>query len=258
MDTPRPAIFVISLARSSRRRATMAAALEKLSLPFSFFDAVDGSQIDLASSPDYNGTLRRLVAGRDLTQGEFGCLLSHRALLEKIAAEKIPRALILEDDAILSPELPAVLDALMRQDWDVVRFLARPKTARESVKVRDIGNGFSMTRVFGTPGGAYGYLVTDRAAARLAEFMQVNWQPNDTLLGQSWRTGLDVFGVLPAPVRADDEIESTIGDERFRKSKESLNGWEKISHPAARAAFKIWENAGKHSAWRAQKRRDRA
>jgi glycosyl transferase family 25 len=245
-----PAIFIISLKHSAERRALMTARLNELKLPHAFFDAVDGAALDPDTSPDYDGLRRRLFFGRDLTRGEIGCTLSHRAVLQKIVDENIPHALILEDDARMKDDLPGVLSALMAdKNWDMVRFLGRPKTLRDMRDIRPLCGPYSLTRAFGTPGGAYAYLVTRDAAARLLPFMQRNWQPNDMILGQTWRTGLDVYAVSPAAIWADDDIESTIGEERNRKSKDSLRGWEKIAHYPVRAAFKLWENAGKRAAW---------
>jgi glycosyl transferase family 25 len=253
MGSKQPAIFVISLPRSGERRRIMTARLLQLGLSFTFFDAVDGSTLDPDTLPDYDGRRRRLFFGRDLTKGELGCTLSHRAVLQKIVDENIPAALILEDDARVKDDLPAVLAALMQKGgWDMVRFLGRPKTLRDMAGIGPLCDPYVLTRAFGTPGGAYAYLVTKDAAARLLPFMRRNWQPNDMILGQTWRTGLNAVSVRPAAIWADDDIESTIGDERFRKSKDSLRGWERIVHPFARAGFKVWENIGKRAAWTSQ------
>ena len=91
--------------------------------------------------------------------------------------------------------------------------------------------------------------MTPKAASRLVEFMKRNWQPNDILLGQTWRTGLNVCAVSPSPIRADMETESTIGNTRFHKKEKTLKSWEKAAYPFTRAAYKLWENAGKRWVW---------
>lgn len=254
-----PPAIVISLPQSAARRAIMARALDGLGMPYAFFDGINGYALDPDTLPDYAGLRRRLFFGRDLTPGEIGCTLSHRAVLRKIVDENIPVALVLEDDARLADDLPDVLRALMKRGgWDMVRFLGRPKTLKAMRDVGPLTGKYALTRAYGTPGGAYAYLVTRKAAAALLPFMQKNWQPNDMILGQTWRTRLDVYAVRPAAIVADDDIDSTIGDERNRKSKDSLRGWEKIAHPFTRSAFKLWENAGKFFAWRSMRRKDRA
>lgn len=248
-------IFVISLKDSSARRAAISGALAGLGLDFEFFDAVDGRGFDLSALPEYDGFRRRLFFGRDLTPAEMGCTLSHRAVMRKMVDEDIPRALILEDDALLSPDLPEVLKAIeaLGGGWDMVRFLGRPKTLKASRRVRHLTGRYELTRAFGTPGGAYGYVLTKNAAARMLPFLEKNWQPSDVLLGQTWRTGLNVYAVRPSPVIADDDVPSTIGDERFRKTKNR-----NPLYLLVRMGYKMWENAGKRRSWARDLVRDRA
>jgi glycosyl transferase family 25 len=250
MKTELPPTIVINLKRSTARRMVIAQALDALQMPFSFFDAVDGRALDLATLQDYARVKRRLFSGRDMTAGEMGCVLSHRGVMRMIVEQDIPYALVLEDDAQLAPDLPEVLHALMETSvqWDMIRFLSRPKVYKNSRVIMPLVGPYELTRVFATPGGAYGYLLTKEAAARLLPFMEKNWQPNDILLGQTWRTGLNIYGVRPSPIVPNGEIESTIGDARFVKKTE-LSGWMRAAYPFTRAGFRLWETAGKYRAW---------
>jgi glycosyl transferase, family 25 len=244
-----PRVLVISLASSVQRRAVIGRRLDELGLDYEFFDGVDGRALDLSALPDYDGRRRRLFFGKDLTPGEVGCLLSHRAVYRRVAHENAP-VLVLEDDAILSDDVPVVLSAIMKQEktWDVVRFLDSEKTLKKKKIIADLGGGYALAKVYGTPGGAYATLLSAKAAARLASLMIRNWQPGDILLGQSWRTGLKVLAVAPSPISADDVVPSTIGAVRFEKTK-ALQGWEKTAYPATRMAYKLWQAAGKTWDW---------
>ena len=105
--------------------------------------------------------------------------------------------------------------------------------------------GFTLCRLFGTPGGAYGYVLSRRAAERLVRTGRVMWMPIDTHQGQTWKHGLRVRALTPPPVRFDNEVPSTIGDERFDKFRR-LQGWERAAFPLTRAGFKLADAIAKH------------
>lgn len=95
-------ILVISLQDAAERRAMVSKQLEALGLSFQFFDAIDGrSGLPAAyeSQVDRPGT--ELYFGRPMSDGEYACALSHLAVYRKIIEEKLPGAIVLEDDAIL-------------------------------------------------------------------------------------------------------------------------------------------------------------
>lgn len=241
-------VFVISLKGETTRREKMTLKLDALGLPFSFFDAVDGRQFNVRSLPDYRGLTRRLWFGKDLTGGEMGCIRSHRAIFEKIVTEKIPAALVLEDDAILKDDFPKILQSLLSHDypWQMVRFLGSPKVSRlRQRRVADLGDGYSLTRLSTSPGGAHAYVVKYEAAKILAAHMQTIAYPNDTLMGRPWVTGLPVLTVQPGLAIQDLSLESAIGEERFQKNK--LKGWEALAYPLTRAGFKAYESAMKRA-----------
>lgn len=95
-------ILVISLQDAAERRAAVSRQLDALGLPFEFRDAIDGrSGLPAAyeSQLDRPGTEAHF--GRQMSDGEYACALSHLAAYREIVAENLPGAIILEDDAIL-------------------------------------------------------------------------------------------------------------------------------------------------------------
>ena len=105
-------VFVVSLKSDSVRRKHIREQLEKLHFEFEFFDAFIGK--DYADNPAYYNEKKALKAeGRKLRAGEVGCALSHNAVYRLIVERELPYALILEDDAVLSADLPEVLDVLL-------------------------------------------------------------------------------------------------------------------------------------------------
>jgi glycosyl transferase family 25 len=240
--------LVITLEDAHERRATISSRLESLGIPYTFVPGVDGRKIDVASHPRYTGWKRRTFFGRDLSGGELGCILAHRAVYEHIANTELAWSLVLEDDAILSDELTDVLDALLdvADEWDIIRFLGREKNYRASRRIKPLGNsGNMLARTRGTPGGAYGYLVNLHAARRLLAMTERNWLPIDTLHGFSWVTGLETLSVVPSPVLPNDDIPSCIDEQdahkRWSKSV-TLSGLRRIAYPLTRGLFKTWLN----------------
>ncbi len=254
-----PATFVINMAKHATRRTDMAERLDAIGLPFTFFEAVDGYALSLADCPVYDGARRRRWFGRDMTQGEVGCLMSHRAIYQKMVDENIAVALILEDDVMFEKDFPAVLAALLASPvrWDMVRFLGSPKIYRLGRReIVDLVPGYRIARIPGTHGGAHAYLLTLHAACVLLRHTERSWVPIDTLHGRCWATGLEFLVVHPAPLHTDEAAGSTIGDARFDKTVR-LTGWSKALFPLRRFWFKLCETAGKRYVYWSSWFRDR-
>lgn len=237
--------FVINLKRSPDRRAAMVEKLSSLGIDHSFIDAVDGKMMTDAQRAAYAPTRRRLFIGHDLTDGEIGCLLSHRDVYRHMIAQNIPFALVLEDDTILSPDLPAVLKAaeplMAGGKADMIRLLCRNKVYKRSRILAPLVGSYKLARPLGLPGGAYGYILSLKAARRINAKMEKNWVPVDTVHGQVWRTGLNVLSIIPSPVSYDEGGDSTIGNARYDKKAHGLCWWEAVLFPVTRLGWKLYE-----------------
>lgn len=234
-------IFVISLKDSKSRRDRINGRLAELGLRAEVFDAIDAR-----STPDakleYSKIRRRLFYGKGMTAGEVGCARSHLAVCAEIVRRGLECALILEDDALLLDDLPQALRVIegLRERWDIIRFLGKPKHVRRSRIVRHLEGELTLRRLYGTPAGAYGYVVNKQAAERLLHLGRALWAPIDVMHGQVWRHRLRAFCVAPSPILPDFDVESTIGESRFEKSRK-LVGIERLYFPLTRLAFKISE-----------------
>jgi glycosyl transferase family 25 len=247
MNHDLPPIFVINLTEDEERRDTMRTRLNSTGVNYAFFEAINGRGFDMTLHPLYDRAKRRACFGRDMIPGELGCLLSHRAIFEKMDRENIHAAVILEDDVIFEPEFKEVLMALMKCPiaWDVIRFVGSEKIYKRGCrKIVPLVGKYWMARLPTTPGGAHGYLLTLKAARVMLRHMQKNWMPIDTLQGRSWETGLETLVVYPAPLHIDQSALTTIGDARFDKTV-TLEGWRKTIFPLTRGWFKLNETVGK-------------
>lgn len=106
-------VFVINLAQAHDRRVFMEKQLAALNIDAEFFPAVDGRLLpeDEVKRVSDRRWFRRYV-GREMTRSDMGCSLSHIYLYRKMVDENITCALILEDDAWLTPSLVPLLNEL--------------------------------------------------------------------------------------------------------------------------------------------------
>lgn len=245
-------IFIINRAKDTTRRQAMSERLDLLGLKYQFFEAVDGHSFDAHNVPEYDGNRRRQYFGRDLTSGEIGCLLSHRAIYKMMIEENVEHALVLEDDTIFQPNFPEVLSTVLEGDlqWDILRFLNATKILQSPHRLlNSLPSGHNLYSIQATPGGAYAYILSKHAAKRLLEHTERNWLPIDMMHGWCWRTKLRVVTMLPSPVVADYDVESTIGEQRFDKTLH-VSGGVKLLFPLYRRWFKFSSGVGKRYAYR--------
>ncbi|MFT6556165.1 MAG: glycosyl transferase family 25 [Sneathiella sp.] len=251
-------VIVINRAKDVDRRKVMTERLNALGLRHEFFEAVDGHSFNAHEAPEYDGRKRRLHFGRDLSSGEIGCLLSHRGVCQKMVAEDIPLALVLEDDTFFKPDFPQVLESLLATDvaWDMIRFLNWDKIFRGAHRVLGpLNPGYELARIQATPGGAYAYLLTRHAAEEMVRHTERNWLPIDSLQGRGWQTGLNVLVTKPSPVAADFDVPSTIGEGRFEK-KATVTGLTRLVFPLFRFWFKCENGLGKRFHYWLMSRKD--
>lgn len=112
LDVTRLKVYVISLPRCTDRRLEIDRQLAKARISFTYFDAWDKDLLDFQSlvddrklgpAKDYNRRSRR-----HMTRGEIACFLSHASIWHSLESSG-DTALILEDDAVVPPDLLDIL-----------------------------------------------------------------------------------------------------------------------------------------------------
>ena len=103
-----------------------------------------------------------------VTPGELACTLSHRGLWQRLLDEGEPHALILEDDILLSPRLPAFLaraDRAVRR-FGLIHIEAHTRLIRIGTPLARIGK-VGLHRTYSFNYGTGGYILTADVARRL-------------------------------------------------------------------------------------------
>ncbi len=150
------------------RKGIVAEKLAALGLSFEVVEAVNGNTL----TPEQNARIidddesRAKYNGFILAPYQRGCALSHIMLYERIVAEGIDEALILEDDAVVGDTLPAVIAARHELPADRgVTLLFHFGTVRDTVAT--LSTGHRVVNFSSTPSGTVGYFVTQDGARRL-------------------------------------------------------------------------------------------
>lgn len=226
-----PPVWVISLRRSTERRAYITNHLSQLGIPFEIIDAVDGRELSAAQlAESYCANGARQTIGREMTAGEIGCALSHLQLYRRMVADDIEIALILEDDAQIQTSLTTLLARLAEfpTDWQIVllqyyggliSWWGRSKIAPKQRLGRFIWPAF----------GTAGYLIRQETARQILDSAFPVYAPSDHWTG-GFVLDFAVYGTEPLCIRQYRDYDpdySTIPDRDAYRQKAGfpvLNG----------------------------------
>jgi glycosyl transferase family 25 len=225
-------VLVISLRRSLDRRAKVEQELKKVSMSWSFLDAVDGSA--LASPPvEYQPLKVLLLQGYPLTPNEIGCYLSHKEAWKSCVAQNIP-TLVFEDDFVLSPEFENVINSLLNDEdaWNFVRLQGLYEVPYQ--ELTPLG-GAHLVKNLGDAVGATAYLLKPQIAKVLIDESKDIYEPVDHFLEHQSKHGLEFLAVRPYPVDIS-RVKSTIDD---RSERSPVKGLRKRVRSLARAVDRL-------------------
>jgi glycosyl transferase family 25 len=207
--------YVINLARSLDRRTHITAELKKTGLEYEFITAVDGRELDLDDSTIIDSAL---LAKNSFPAGTAGCALSHLRTYQKIIADDLDEALILEDDVILPADVGNLVDAVARHLTGAeVALLNYGRSNR--CKMSEEGSvRLPSSRLLALPidinglVNAAAYVITREACERMCE-RALPLRANADDWQFFYREGIldRIRCVLPLPVDKTAKFESTIG-----------------------------------------------
>lgn len=219
-----PKIVIINLPGSVERRESITRHLATLGLSGEVFSAIDGRQLsedEIAAV--YDAKRAATTEWGQLTRGEIGCALSHRAVWKALLSSGDAGWVVIEDDILLAPDVPDWLAELaeLARDGDVIPFVKTSATPYYFHRVKLD----SRWLVYPNQSfiGATAYYVTSLAARRLLEASTPIWFPTDCWYSSPGFKGVTpVRAVWPEAVGLSDEsVEaSTIG---FRQAQDQEN-----------------------------------
>jgi glycosyl transferase, family 25 len=225
-------ILVISLKRSLDRRKQVEKEMQKISLPWSFLDAVDGSAL-VETPVEYKPRKVELLQGYALTPNEIGCYLSHKEAWKYCVRENVP-TLILEDDFVLSPNFEEVLKTILEsdRDWNFLRLQGLYEVPYETLLEK---SGVSFVRNKGDAVGATAYLLKPNIARQLIKHSADIYEPVDHFLEHHQKHGLEFLAIRPYPIDIT-RAKSTIAD---RSERSPVKGLRKRWRSVARAVNRV-------------------
>ena len=196
--------FVVNLKKNADRWDSFRQNADSLGLQYERFDAVDG----YALPPDKLASLVDIRKARHLGyalgRGEIGCALSHAGIYHKIADERIPYALILEDDSLPAGIVPQLLEEIPRlvdatENYVVMLWDGRGRLD-DSTKVHLPRTQLDMARTH-APYSTVAYIITYEAARRLSLFL-----PPVVSVADSWKRFEDyglvrIWQILPCVIK---------------------------------------------------------
>jgi glycosyl transferase family 25 len=202
--------WVINLDKAPDRLARITEQLQGLRLPFTRLSAVDAGRLTTEQRAALDEPAYCRKHGKTPLLGELGCYLSHVEAMHRFLAGPADFALVLEDDVLLHPTLPAVMQALVAcaDRWDMVKLSA--VHSGTPVPVLGLGSGHHLAVMLSRCTGSSAYLMNRRAAAAYAQGLLPMSLPYDHVFDQGWRFGLKVRLATPTPCGHDDRIASTI------------------------------------------------
>lgn len=227
-------VFYINLARSQDRRRDMEAELNKYNCNYYRVDAADGQQPGVVHNSGYNVQLNKKYYHKALSNGEIGCVESHKRALRAFLQSNFQCALILEDDARarynhLFQELTLV--AQTANDWDIIKLYLGKKKKRLGNAVK-ISENLTIGIPQKIPNSTLAQLVSREGAEKLMQAYAEFGEPSDVLLKSWWRYNLRILAVENAVFDTAD-VASEIDSHSHRKSGKKYRFkrlWQKLNY----------------------------
>ena len=215
-------ILIISLPNAKERRDFQQNQLSKLGLEFEFLDATSIHDLNEATYKKHYQDWQR-----PLKTTEVACYYSHRRAWDRVIQSNKP-VLILEDDALLSKCVPALLkDLLSRKDADLINFENRGRKKFVSRSGEPIVCNSKLLRLYQDRTGAAGYILWPSGAKKLIQCEE----RKGIALADAHITAcnnLTVYQVEPSPIIQLDhceyyDIKNPISNNASDSSVSSLN-----------------------------------
>lgn len=208
--------FVINLEREPQKKQYIQQECQRLKLDFEIYNAVDGSK--LTESFIKNNVLD--YPNNFLTKGEIGCALSHFNIYKKIVDDNLPYALIIEDDSVITNNLPDFLNSFETKNTKKGIFLLTADF-HYLINKKYILDNFEIVEVTRAV-RTNGYIITNDAAKKLIKFLFPIRYEADMFKVFKLCANIKLYATLPALITSNDvcSLNSSIHNERIHQIKQ--------------------------------------
>jgi glycosyl transferase family 25 len=197
-------IIVINLSTQTRRWESMRQQFARIGLHPTRQEAVVG---DASAHLEhrYCTYLNYRQYHRRLSAGELGCYASHIAVWKRLLESDSRMLAVFEDDVETGPELCIALNAIATShaDWDLIKLIGRKHEKTNGSE--PLSRNMALIDYRRVPSLTGAYVVNRRGAEKLLAHRGRFGRPVDVDLRHWWECDLQLFGVLPYPVRPAPE-----------------------------------------------------
>ena len=211
-------VFVINMETSKERFDATYERLMQSQVVATRFNATVGKALTPEEvSHWYDATANRQFYHRNLTPGEIGCYISHMRIWQKLVDEKIPYAIVLEDDLHIEPSFAAVLANIASlTDWDLIKL--SDNRDNPFFQQQPLGEEFTLGNYRKVPNGTQGYAISLSGAKKLLQ-RKPFFRPVDVDIQFHSEVNLNLLGIKPYAISEDLGFESEIS--KLNKGKHS-------------------------------------
>lgn len=172
-------IFVVNLKKDIHKKELISNLLSKYNIKFDFISAVYGNDLSdkfKESIYDKKQTIKNI--GREMSNGEIGCILSHYNIYKHILDMNIEKAIILEDDIFIDEELKKFLTKIELIPESIELILLgyhsnqhNQQKTHSSYWGRITIDKIKLVKLVEKAYGTYGYFITNDGAKKLYEIL---------------------------------------------------------------------------------------
>ena len=192
--------FVINLDFEVERKAFMAQQLQAAGIPFEIVAAVKGKALAPAAvSTVYDEQQTLKTQGKPLSLGEIGCALSHLSIYRTMREKNTPASLVLEDDALLHPDLSKVLQPLAERiaaETRPVVYLLTHLIRYKRSPALPVATGYALHPMVDAC-CAHGYLINNAAAKEMLQLFSPITYPIDAWKRIAETNRIRIYGLNP-------------------------------------------------------------
>lgn len=204
-------VFLINLDKSQDRLEVCRQNLARYGIEFERVPAVYGKDLSQQQIDQfYDGQSNQTGYKKPLSIGELGCYLSHVHCWQKIIAEDLDYALILEDDFKLSESFNDFEHLFAKlENWDYVR-IAYPIKETPSVARVKITDDYDLIYYKKVPINTLAQAVSKAGAKKLLANSKRVFRPIDVDIKHYWEKDIQVLGIDPPLIKEHHNFSSEI------------------------------------------------